>query len=770
MDTAQVLEASGRGRAGSAGLLVLYTLTSFLSAFLLFLVQPMFTKMVLPILGGSPSVWAVALVFFQTALLAGYAYAHILTRLVPPRIGGVIHIGVLLTAVFFLPIAVPEGWREPPLDGPYFWQLGLYTVAIGLPFLVVAANAPLLQAWFARTGHQRSNDPYFLYAASNLGSFLALIGYPFLFEPVAGVSALSVYWSIGFALLAASLVACLFFARRFKAGVAAGQSASEAAETEGLDSAEGAARPAWARRLGWVALAFVPAGLLTAFTTHLSTDIASAPLLWVIPLALYLLTFVIVFRDWPPVAIRLLAILHLAAVVLALLQLSQSEHDNWFISSAFGFAAFVMTGLMAHRTLYESRPQARYLTEFYLLMSLGGALGGLFAALIAPILFSEVYEYPLLLALSVACRPMFAGWRLSAREAAITLAIIAAGAAAIFWAPQLSEYGLTAGEWGVTPLVVAAFAIILIAAWWMPMAQLASALVVWAALSSLPSGVMSGNAQRSFFGVYRVAQSADGRYNVLTHGTTLHGAQRLQAAGADKIDVTVPGTYYYPGSPMARVVSTVRVGLFEQARRGRYGVVGLGTGSLACLSKPGERWRFFEIDPLMVHIATGTGYFTYMGNCQPSADVVLGDARLMLSREQDGSFDLLMVDAFTSDAVPVHLMTAEALQLYADKIAPDGVVLLHISNRYLDLEGVIAATLAKVPQLKALVIEDFDADGTYDQSNSTVAIFAKDPYRLDSFRTFANARDPKDAGLAPWTDDNSDVLMPLLSKLRGGDE
>jgi len=763
MDTAEVPGARKRDKAGSAGLLVLYTITSFLSAFLLFLIQPMFTKMVLPILGGSPSVWAVALVFFQTALLAGYAYAHILTRLLSPLIGGIIHIGVLLTAVFFLPIAVPDGWREPPLDGPYLWQLGLYTVAIGLPFLVVAANAPLLQAWFARAGHQRSSDPYFLYAASNLGSFLALIGYPFLFEPAAGVSALSVYWSIGFGVLAASLVACLVLARRFKKGLPASQSVAEA---RGGDSLDSGVHPGWLRRSGWVALAFVPAGLLTAFTTHLSTDIASAPLLWVIPLALYLLTFVVVFRNWPPAAIRLLAILHLAAVVLALLQLSQSEHDNWFISSAFGFAAFVMTGLMAHRTLYESRPQARYLTEFYLLMSLGGALGGLFAALVAPMLFSEVYEYPLLLALSVGCRPMFTGWRLSGREAALTLAIIGAGAVTILWAPQLAQYGLTAGAWGVTPLVVAAFAMVLIAAWWMPMVQIASALVIWAALSSLPSGVMSGNAQRSFFGVYRVSQSADGRFNVLTHGTTLHGAQRLQSSATEQIDITVPGTYYYPGSPMARVISTVRVGLFEQARRGRYGVVGLGTGSLACLSKPGERWRFFEIDPLMVKIAKDSGYFTYMGNCQPSADVVLGDARLMLSREPDGAFDLLLIDAFTSDAIPVHLMTAEALQLYADKIAPDGVVLLHISNRYLDLEGVIAATLAKVPQLKALIIEDFDADGTYDQSNSTVAVFAKDSYRLDPFRAFVNARNPKDAGLAPWTDDSSDILMPLISKLR----
>lgn len=744
-------------------MLILFTITSFVSAFLLFLVQPMFTKMVLPILGGSPSVWAVALVFFQTALLAGYAYADLLIRLLPSRAGAALHIGVLLVAVLFLPIAVPEGWREPPLDGPYLWQLGLYAVAIGVPFLVVAANAPLLQAWFASSGHRRSNDPYFLYAASNLGSFLALIGYPLLFEPVAGVSALSIYWSIGFGILAACLVGCIVLAGRFRAGTREGRHRAMMASGGGASTLS---QPTWRRRLGWVGLAFVPAGLLTSFTTHLSTDIASAPLLWVVPLALYLLTFVVVFRSWPPIAVRGLAVLHLAAVALALLQLSQSEHDNWFISSAFGFGAFVMTALMAHRTLYESRPEPRYLTEFYLLMSLGGALGGLFAALIAPMIFSEVYEYPLLLALSVACRPAFGGWRMSWRELGAAAAIVALGAAAIKSAPFLSSHGIVAGDFGVTTLIVAVFAVGLIAAWRLPLAQLASALVIWAALSLLPSGVMSGNAQRSYFGVYRVSQSLDGAHNVLTHGTTLHGAQRLQKPGMPQIDVTVPGTYYYPGSPMAQVIASVRSSLFQQVRRGRYGVVGLGAGSLACLSKPGERWRFYEIDPLMVQISTQSGYFTYIGNCQPQPDIVLGDARLTLSREPDGAIDLLILDAFTSDAVPVHLMTAEAFQLYADKTAPDGVFLLHISNRYLDLEGVIAATLAKVPQLKALIIEDNKADGTYDQSSSTIAVFAKDQFRLDAFRSLDGARDPVDRGLAPWTDDSSDIFMPLLSKLR----
>ena len=763
MNKSEAAAVPAPAKAGAAGLLVLFTFTSFVSAFLLFLVQPMFTKMVLPILGGSPSVWAVALVFFQSALLAGYAYAHLITRLLPSRAGAAVHVAVLLAAMAFLPIVVPEGWREPPLGSPYLWQLLLYTVAIGMPFLAVAANAPLLQAWFARSGHPRSNDPYFLYAASNFGSFLALLGYPLLFEPFAGVTALSIYWSFGFGLLTASIIGCLVLSGRLGSAVLPEATSVAVSPSEGVDNP---APPTWRRRLGWVGLAFVPAGLLTAFTTHLSTDIASAPLLWVIPLALYLLTFVLVFRDWPPILVRLLSILQLAAVALALLQLSQSEHDNWFISSAFGFVAFVLTALMGHRTLYESRPEPRYLTEFYLLMSLGGALGGLFAALVAPALFSEVFEYPLLLALSVACRPTFGKAQLSWRDGAVALAIAALGAAAIHFAPFLSAQGLTTGEYGITTTIVAVFAVILILSWTVPLARLAAALVIWAAVTLLPSGVMSGNAQRSFFGVYRVSQSVDGGYNVLTHGTTLHGAQRLQKPGEEKIDVTVPGTYYYPESPMAQVVGSVRGQLLMQGRVPRYGVVGLGAGSLACLSKPGERWRFFEIDPLMVEISTQSGHFTYIGNCQPQPDIVLGDARLTISREPDGGFDLLIIDAFTSDAIPVHLMTAEALQLYAEKTAPDGVFLLHISNRYLKLEGVLASTLRKVPGLKGLIIEDDQADGTYDESSSTVAVFAKDQYRLDAFRSLPGARDLADSGLAPWTDDSSDVLMPLLEELR----
>ncbi len=380
---------------GSALTLWLFTVTTFVSALLLFSVQPMFAKMVLPILGGSPSVWAVAMCFFQGALLAGYCYAHLLIRALPVQVGGFVHLAVCAVAVLALPIGLPAGWSEPPGD-PYLWQLALFTIAVGLPFFAVAANAPLLQAWFARTGHAHARDPYFLYAASNLGSLLALLSYPFLLEPAFGLKALSRLWEGGFIALIALITLCLL--------VLSSERKRENVENPDDTLAAGAA-PAWTSRLGWIGLAFVPSALLTAFTNHVTTDVASAPLLWVLPLSLYLLTFVLVFRERSIIPRPVLLILHLAAVVVALVAVAQTRHESWFVSSAIGVAVFFTSAMVAHRTLYEARPAPRFLTEFYLWMSLGGVLGGLFAALVAPKIFSEIFEYPLLLALSMACRP-----------------------------------------------------------------------------------------------------------------------------------------------------------------------------------------------------------------------------------------------------------------------------------------------------------------------------------------------------------------------------
>jgi hypothetical protein len=354
-----------------------FTFTTFLSALLLFAIQPMFAKMVLPVLGGSPSVWSVSIFFFQAALLAGYIYAHLLISKAPPYLTGIIHLGVCILSFICLPIGLSSWWGEPPPGEPYLWQLGMFTASIGLPFVAVSANAPLLQAWFARSGHPNARDPYFLYAASNLGSLIALLGYPFALEPAFGLSQLSYIWAYGFVALVISIATSFFLMR----GAQAGGVPETPALPPGAEIA--GAPPTLQERLGWIGLAFVPAAMVTAFTVHVTTDVASAPLLWVIPLALYLLTFVLVFRDNPLIARDSLLFLHLVALIVVLITLSQTRHDNWFVTSSTGVAVFFTTAMLAHRTLYEARPAPRYLTEFYLWMSFGGALGGMFTALVA---------------------------------------------------------------------------------------------------------------------------------------------------------------------------------------------------------------------------------------------------------------------------------------------------------------------------------------------------------------------------------------------------
>jgi hypothetical protein len=779
----------GSGRAGAGGVLWTYTATTFLSALLLFSIQPMFAKMVLPVLGGSPSVWAVAVFFFQAALLVGYCYAHLLIAKAPAAYTGVVHLGLCLIAFLALPISLPAAWGEPPPGEPYMWQLGLFTIAIGLPFVAVSANAPLLQAWFARTGHPQGHDPYFLYAASNLGSLIALLGYPFVLEPAFGLRALSGFWTIGYALLVASLGAAFFLMMRF-AGTREPLPAAVREDGEG-------GKPAWTDRLGWVGLALVPSALLTAFTAHVTTDVASAPLLWVLPLSLYLLTFVLVFRDRLLIPRQLLLLLHLASVIVALLVLSQTRYDNWFYTSTTGVAVFFTSAMVAHRTLYENRPAARHLTEFYLWMALGGALGGLSAALVAPKIFSEVFEYPLLLALSMACRPgaisadalrrtygslsdfvyRFTRLRLPGsgpsldeegeQEFLVLWLIVAGGILTIYWVPWLfAKFDWSVGEWGITAVVAAVLAAMVVAFIGRPTRQLVATLFMCAAIVMLPSGVRRGEAQRSYFGVYRVQTSTDGRYHILIHGTTLHGAQRVRDEDGRAIDDTTPATYYHPGSPIANTIAKVRERVAAQGRKGRYGVTGLGTGSMACHSKDGESWRFFEIDPVVVGIASDPRYFSFLTKCQPQPDIVLGDARLTMAKEADESFDFIIMDAFTSDAVPMHLLTAEAIKLYLDKLRPDGIALLHISNRYLDLDSMLGATIKLVPGAHGILVSDETADGTYAQSTSTVALFAKSKEALEPFRSLQEVSELEDRGLRAWTDDYSDILGPFIRKLK----
>ncbi len=458
------------------------------------------------------------------------------------------------------------------------------------------------------------------------------------------------------------------------------------------------------------------------------------------------------------------------AVVVALLQLAQTEHETWFYAAGLGVAAFFTSALVAHRTLYEQRPAPRYLTEFYMWMSLGGVLGGVFAALIAPKIFSEVFEYPLLLALSFACRP--GALSLATRSRDNPRVIFAFGA--MLHGRRASHYRASVGG-GKNRHDVRSMGIDIrgrrrargrdaCSLWRFPPLQLTAVLLMYATIVILPSNVHRGQAQRSYFGVYRVILSDDGQFNVLQHGTTLHGAQRVRDELGNRIASTTPVTYYYPRGPMG---SAVRLTSYIGAQLGkepRYGVIGLGAGSIAGHAASGETWRFFEIDPTVVGIAKSP-QFTYLTNCLGKYDVVVGDARLTIAKEANESFDLLIVDAFSSDAIPMHLLTAEAIALYATKLKPEGAGVLHISNRYLDLEAVLATTIPKVAGLHTLVIED-DFDDGYTATGSTVVVFGKSMQAIDLFRGIPGARNIHESSLRPWTDDSSDVLGPFLAKLR----
>jgi hypothetical protein len=732
-------------------ILAVFTAAIFTSAFLLFAVQPMFTRMILPILGGSPAVWSVAMVFFQSMLLGGYLYAHVLMQVRRPAIGAAVHVLLLITAGLTLPLSIAKGWGEPPTAGTAIWLIGLFTVSIGLPFFALAANNPLLQAWFVRTGHAGGKDPYFLYAASNIGSFLALLSYPVLFEPTFTLRAQGLFWSGGFWLLFALIVGCGTLLLRAPA------SATHASDI----AASAGPAPSWSLIGRWMFLAAVPSGLLVAVTAHITTDVAAAPFLWVIPLSLYLLTWVIVFQTRPLLPHGLMLKLLPAAIVGIVALLSVSQSGRLALNLGGHLLGFFVIAMASHGELARSRPAASHLTGFYVSLSAGGMIGGLFSGLIAPNVFSSVAEYPILLVLAALCGPVnSAGWSVRERAIWIFALVLLLGLAAprlLFgWLPNddQSDY--------VSYAAIGAAAVggaLMLAA-----RPMNAAVAVAAALVTIrlyPSDEQRVYTVRSFFGVHKVYDTRDGKFRVLTHGTTIHGAQRLLSD-----DGTAPGkppeplTYYYSDSPMARTIRAVR------ARKGgplNVAVIGLGSGTLACYFQPGENWRFFEIDPSIVDLARDRPRFSYIRDCAPEVPIVVGDARLTLAREPDRRFDVIVVDAYSSDAIPIHLATREAMAIYKAKLAPKGVIVMHISNRHLELDGVVAG-IAHANGLKAWSFDgdEPNADDDEYRFSSSVVIAAEGP---DSFSTLAADKDWKprdpDAGVRVWTDDYSNVFGVL---------
>ena len=743
-------------------ILAVFTATIFLSASLLFSVQPMFAKMVLPKLGGSPSVWAVSMCFFQAALLCGYGYAHLINRTLTPALAFTTHMAFLALACFALPIALPAFASDPPPGDAYFWLVGVLCVGVGLPFFAVSANAPLLQSWFGLTGHSHAADPYFLYGASNLGSLLALLSYPVLIEPTVGLLHQGVLWAFGFVLLGAMIALCGFVVA-VNAPMVMERTEVFAGARDGVASGDEAGAVMWSDRLIWIGLAFGPSALLVAFTTFLTSDIASAPFLWVIPLAVFLGTFSATFRNEPIIShARLLKV---QPIVVGFAFLSLSWHTGgwmWLFGLVATSLAFLVATLICHRELYLRRPSAVHLTEFYLWMSFGGVLGGIFAALVAPQIFSSVYEWPVLLILCLILRPQILDRSAEAGEWRRAALIVACGIGFVAFVNLLIAVDVIDATAKLRLYVVLPFVLLMFLPSMIARLQVAVAVVMFAALAYLPEASGTNVSVRSFFGVHRVFDLTGGQMRVLMHGTTMHGAERQYDGAGRRIADPKPVSYYYQNSPMRRSVDVARAAAGGNIGALRIGVVGLGAGSMACFKERNEDWRFYEIDQAVVDIARDAKLFRFLSRCQPEADIVVGDARLTVAKEKDQSFDYLLIDAFSSDAIPVHLLTVEALSMFMSKIKDRGVLALHLSNRHMDLPSAVAATLDKIAGLSAVVVRDTPDKKFKDASPSEVMLISRHPEVISEARRWTGARAPDDRGARPWTDDYSDIVSSLL--------
>jgi hypothetical protein len=701
-----------RGR--SAGPILLFASTAGLGAALLFVVQPLITKLLLPSYGGTPMVWATSSLCFQVLLLLAYVYSHVATARLGPRRQPWVHLAVLAVPLVALPIALPTDAAPPVGSNPVLWFVRAVLLVVGLPFAVVATTGPLLQRWYSWMDHHRSDDPYFLFAASNLGSFGGLLAYPFLIEPHLTLDQQRAAWSAGFGVFLVLTATCgVVTARRVRATEDPGRAPTTVdAGVDGLEHGVGPHPRLRATGIGrrrlvtWFLLAMLPSSLMLSVTTHLSTDVAAIPLLWVVPLAIYLATFVVAFlRSTRRVSQTEVTLACIAALVTATVAVRADQAD---IPLAIGLdlVLLALAGYAAHSRLAADRPPAEQLTSFYLVVSAGGAAGGVVNGLLAPNLLDRILEYPVGIAavplLMVGLRPEARGDRPARRSPLF----------------------------GTVPGV---------------------AIAVTIALTFTGVAVRGDRdtiyRDRTFFGSYEVDVSEDGRLHTLVHGTTTHGSQWNDGRR------TRPTTYYSDTGPLGDVFGPLD-GRFE-----RVGAIGLGAGSLAAYGRPGQSFTFFEIDPAVVSIAENPRLFTYLRDSEADVRTITGDGRLEIARQPDASFDLLVLDAFSSDSIPIHLLTREAFDLYARKLAPGGVLAVHISNRLLDLEPVVAADTGRLGWPAALGVGGANRDGG---RTSVWVVASPDPDRIRVLLDHAAMWRPVDRSRqVVWTDDYSSIL-PLF--------
>ena len=638
-------------------LVAAYALTMLVSAALLFVVQPMIAKLLLPSLGGSSAVWTTCMVFFQGSLVLGYCYAHLGARLMRPRTQASVHLPLMIAAALTLPFALPALDIEVSTQ-PTLWLLAALTLSVGFVFLVVSATAPLLQHWFAHTSHPDRDDPYFLYSASNLGSMAALLGYPLFVEPVFGVHAQTIAWAVGYGALVLLILVCAGLVWR----------AERSQPTQGLD----AAALTWRFRARVLVLAAVPSSLMLGVTQYMTTDIASAPFLWVLPLALYLLTFILVFSRRQirlPQVTRTMLPLATALVFSA----TALRVDLW-ISMALHLINFTLWAMFLHGLLADDRPPPARLTEYFVLLSLGGVLGGAFNALLAPAIFDRLVDYHLVMFATIAVvRP--AQWRLDNPHGFRWLMPTFTAVASAFYLWASGAWALDAWR-SVVAMALFVGALTAIAAFRPRLDNICFALVLamGAQYAFATEGLVAYD--RSFFAAYKVYEREYGEaglYRKFSHGTTEHGAQSLHPDKA-----SVPVSYHHPEGPVGQV-------LFEVPHR-RVLVVGLGAGAMASYAGAHAHFDIFEIDPLVEEIARE--HFTYLQLCGENCSVEIGDGRRLIA-ESMRRWDIIFLDAYNSDAVPTHLLTREAVQLYLEHLTEDGVLVFHVSNRYLMVESVV---------------------------------------------------------------------------------
>lgn len=719
-----------------------YIATVFLSAALVFLVQPMFAKMATPLLGGSPNVWNVSLVCFQAALLIGYAYAHTLNHLVKSvRNQVLVHGALLIGAGLVLPFQLSGALGDPDPSQPTLWLIGVFALSIAPPFAVISASAPLIQSWYSHSGRADAHDPYHLYGASNIGSLLGLAAYPLLLEPLFPLAAQGHAWTMGYGALALLLVA---------SGLIAATGPGRGVVAQGVEAPAAASAPSsavWKQRLWWITLAFIPSSLLVGVTTHIATDVASAPFLWAPPLMLYIGTFIIVFAKTPPISLDTsMRYLPLAAGA-ALLALPSVSGVPLFMSFFLHLAVLFIAALACHGLMAKGRPEASRLTEFYLLMSLGGVLGGAFNALLVPLIFNSVLEYPLMLIAVLLVRPE-ARWMGTGRTRTWTLAAIVAllGALTLRWV----QGGEADAYLSYRVLLALAVLAVVLGRECRAAPAIAAACAWGVGLAANP--VAGGVAERGFFGVVKVVDRGDHR--VMMHGTTLHGAQYL--SGADRLR---PTTYYAPEAPIGQMFAA-------HDAPGRVGVIGLGAGSVACYAREGQAYTYYEIDPLVAKFASDPAYFTYLSECTPDPDIVLGDGRLTLAAEPAGGFELLLIDAFSSDSVPAHLLTREAVQLYLSRLSDDGVLVMHVSNNHMTLETVVAriADDLGVPARYQFYVTDKATADSYRSQSSQVVVLAKSDAALARLDQDGRWGVLESDGKRPWTDDYSNLIGAIWEK------